>query len=139
MFKHILVPIDLSDRNTRTLRMARALAVGSGARVTLLHVVQRVPNISVQEMRPFYHRLLQASRKKLAATAALFAGKGLAVRSEVLIGEPARQIVRLASARRADLVIMGSHKVDPTRRTRGWGTTSYKVGIFCQCPILLVK
>ena len=139
MFKHILVPIDLSDRNTRALRTARTLAMGSGARVTLLHVVQRVPNISVQEMRPFYRRLLATSRKKLAATAELFAAKGLAVRSEVLIGEPARQIVRLASARRADLVVMGSHKVDPTRRTRGWGTTSYKAGIFCQCPILLVK
>ena len=139
MFKHILVPIDLSDRNTRTLRTARTLAAGSGARVTLLHVVQRVPNISVQEMRPFYQRLLQTSRKKLARTAELFAEKGLAVRSEVLIGEPARQIVRLATARKADLVVMGSHKVDPTRKTRGWGTTSYKVGIFCQCPILLVK
>ena len=40
---------------------------------------------------------------------------------------------------KADLVVMGSHKVNPARRNRGWGTTSYKVGIFCQCPILLVK
>ena len=65
--------------------------------------------------------------------------KGLAVRSKVLIGEPAREIMRLAAARRVDLVVMGSHTVDPARHTRGWGTTSYKVGIFCQCPILLVK
>jgi hypothetical protein len=29
----------------------------------------------------------------------------------------------------------------PTRKRRGmgWGTTSYKVGILCRCPILLLK
>ena len=32
---------------------------------------------------------------------------------------------------------MSSHKVDATGR--GWGTTSYKVGILCWCPVLLVK
>jgi hypothetical protein len=34
---------------------------------------------------------------------------------------------------------MGSHKVDPTSPGQGWGTTSYKVGIGCQCPVMLVK
>jgi len=33
-FKHILVPIDLSDRNARTLRVALMLASQSRARVT---------------------------------------------------------------------------------------------------------
>jgi nucleotide-binding universal stress UspA family protein len=139
MFRHILVPIDLSDRNTRALRTARDVATKSGARVTLLHVVQHVPNISIREMRPFYARLVAASRRKLERAAEPLAGQGLSVRSEVVIGDPAQQIVRLALARKADLVVMGSHKVDPTRRSRGWGTTSYKVGIFCQCPVLLVK
>src|SRR5262245_22339170 len=135
MFKHILVPIDLSDRNARTLRTARDVAAPSRARVTLLHVVQHVPNIPVREMRPFYERLLGTSKKRLARAAAAFASAGVTVRSEVVIGDPARQIVRLAMLRKVDLVVMGSHKVDPSRRTRGWGTTSYKVGIFCQCPV----
>jgi nucleotide-binding universal stress UspA family protein len=56
----------------------------------------------------------------------------------VRIGAPAAEIVRAASRKRVDLVIMGSHRVRPGRMG-GWGTTSYKVGIFCQCPILLVK
>lgn len=40
--------------------------------------------------------------------------------------------------KRVDLLVMGSHKVKP-RPGQGWGTTSYEVGILCQCPILLVK
>ena len=140
MFKHILVPIDLSDRNARTLRTALALATQSRARVTLLHVVQQVARIPLGEMRPFYRRLTGTSRRRLAVAAKPFTANGITVRTEVPIGEPAREIIRLAQARKADLVVMGSHKVRPVRGgTPGWGTTSYKVGIFCQCPILLVK
>lgn len=140
MFKHILVPIDLSDKNARTLRTALALAAQSRARVTLLHVVQRVAHIPIEEMRPFYRRLVATSRRRLAEAARPFTAEDLSVRTEVLVGEPADEVVRLALAKKADLVVMGSHKVDPARRgNRGWGTTSYKVGIFCQCPILLVK
>jgi nucleotide-binding universal stress UspA family protein len=139
MFKHILVPIDLSDRNARPLRTALDLATRSGARVTLLHVVHHVANIPFREMRAFYQRLVTTSKRRLGRVAEPFAAKGLTVRSEVLIGEPAHQIVRVAGARKVDLVVMGSHKIDPTGRSRGWGTTSYKVGIFCPCPILLVK
>ena len=139
MFKHILVPIDLSDKNARTLRTARMLATQSRARVTLLHVVQHVAHLPLGEMRPFYRRLVATSKRRLAEAARPFVAEGLSVRTEVLVGEPGREVVRLAIVRKADLVVIGSHKVNPARRNRGWGTTSYKVGIFCQCPILLVK
>lgn len=92
MFKHILVPIDLSERNARALAAAKR-----------------------------------------------FLARRVAVRTELTIGEPAREIVRLATKRRADLVVIGSHKVRPGRPATGWSTTSYKVGVFCRCPILLVK
>ena len=139
MFKHILVPIDLSDQNARTLRTALDLAGSNHARVTLLHVVHRVAKIPYREMRVFYQRLVATSKRQLILAAGPFVAEGLAVRSEVLIGEPAREILRVAAARGVDLVVMGSHAVNPALHTRGWGTTSYKVGIFCQCPILLVK
>jgi nucleotide-binding universal stress UspA family protein len=57
----------------------------------------------------------------------------------VCIGEPAREIVKTAATKKIDLIVMGSHKVAPGPPSAGWGTTSYKVGIFCRCPILLVK
>ena len=139
MFKHILVPVDLSDRNARTLRTALELAVQNRARVTLLHVVHHVANLPVDEMRAFYRRLVKTSEGRLQQAARRFAARGVAIRAEVCIGEPASQIVRIAGARKVDLTVMGSHKVAATRRSRGWGTTSYKVGILCPCPILLVK
>jgi nucleotide-binding universal stress UspA family protein len=137
MFKHLLVPIDLSDRNARLLTVALALARIGGARVTLLHVVQRIADTPPRELQAFYRKLEQKSRRKLDVAARRFVAGGVPVRTAVVIGEPAREIVRASVASRVDLVVMGSHKVRPG--SRGWGTTSYKVGIACQCPILLVK
>ena len=139
MFARILVPIDLSDRNARPLKMALALARQTRASVTLFHVVQQVPRLTPGEMRAFYDRLLGTSRQKLACAAKPFAAIGIVVGCEVCVGEPAREVVRAAARGRADLIVMGSHKLNPKRRGGGWGTTSYKVGILCRCPILLVK
>ena len=38
-----------------------------------------------------------------------------------------------------DLIVLGSHTIEPGNAARGWGTTSYKVGLLCRCPVLLVK
>jgi nucleotide-binding universal stress UspA family protein len=117
-----MVPVDLSDRNERALRTALGLARERGGRVTLFHVIQRVSGIT---------RLRRTARK--------FAERGLDVRTEVRVGDPPAEIIRATLRERVDLVVMGSHKVRRGDRKEGWGTTSYKVGIFCQCPILLVK
>jgi nucleotide-binding universal stress UspA family protein len=139
MFEHILVPIDLSDRNTRTLAVAAALAERVRARVTLLHVVHRVRHIAAGELAGFYRRLEALSRRRLERAARPLVVRGLRVRTEVIVGEPATAIVAAAARRRANLIVMGSHRIVPGRPGRGWGTTSYKVGILCRCPVLLVK
>jgi nucleotide-binding universal stress UspA family protein len=109
------------------------------ARVTLLHVIQRVPDLPFGELRDFYERLETASVGKLVPVARRFAARRVRVDTEVCIGEPARDIVRVAAKHAIDLIVMGSHKVRVGRPAAGWGTTSYKVGVFCRCPILLVK
>jgi universal stress protein A len=47
--------------------------------------------------------------------------------------------VRFAIANEADLIVLASHRVNPSAVDRDWGTISYKVGILAQCPVLLVK
>jgi nucleotide-binding universal stress UspA family protein len=139
VFSRILVPTDLTDGAARSLKLALALARDSRATVTLVHVVQQVPGLPPGEMQAFYDRLIKRSRSRLAGTAKFFAAQGITVRSRVVIGEPAQEIVRAAAVARADVIVIGSHMVNPKRRGRGWGTISYKVGILCRCPILLVK
>jgi nucleotide-binding universal stress UspA family protein len=139
MFKHILVPIDLSGRNEGTLAATLQLAQQSRARVVLLHVIQRIEHVPLPEIRAFYEKLERAARKKMVAVARKLAARGVDVRATVLVGTPAREIVRYAAANGVDLIVLGSHKLDLSRPSRGWGTTSYKVGVLCQCPVRLVK
>ena len=139
MFRRVLVPVDLSDRNARALRTALELARPRRARVTLLHVIQQVADAPVKELAPFYRRLVTASERRLAHAARPFTGAGCRVTTEVCIGQPAREILRTAARMRADVIVMGSHRVRPGRPASGWGTTSYKVGLLCPSPILLVK
>ena len=139
MFKHILVPMDLSSGNRHALRVALALAVAFRARVTLLHVIQQVADTEVSELRDFYRRLVQTSERKLDRAARPFARRGVPLSTEVRIGEPAAEIVKAGARRPAGLIVMASHGLKPRRPAGGWGTTSYKVGLLCRCPILLVK
>jgi nucleotide-binding universal stress UspA family protein len=139
MFKHILVPIDLSDRNERTLRIAVELARIKQSRVTLLHVIQGIAGVSTRELRNFYKTLEQRSQRSLTRAAKRFVDAEVAVRAIVVIGDPAREIIKAATARKVTLIVMGSHRVMPGRPGQGLGTISYKVGIGCPCPILLVK
>src|SRR3990172_7240707 len=144
MFAHILVPIDLRDRNARALRTALELArrpppARAGRtppRVPLPHVGQSVPNLPPAGLSAFYARLARAATRKLESVARRFAGAGVRVRTELCVGEPAREIVRAAARRRADLVVLGSHRVRPGRPAPGLGTTRYQVAIFFTCPIL---
>jgi nucleotide-binding universal stress UspA family protein len=138
MFDHIVVPLDLSQRNKQALTTARSLAERLGARVTLLHVVQTLARVPAGEMPAFYRRLTLMSERRLTREARKFTEAGIRVRVEVCTGDPAGEIVRRTRGRRADLIVMASHRIDPKHPT-GWGTTSYKVGILSQCPILLVK
>jgi nucleotide-binding universal stress UspA family protein len=137
--RHLLVPLDLSDRNERVLSAASALATGAGARVTLLHVIHRVPGLPARELAGFYGDLRRKSERSLARAAARLARAGLRVRALVRLGDPATEIVRVADRLRVDLVVVGSHRVSPARPRSGFGTTSYKVALRCQRPILLVK
>lgn len=139
LFRHVLVPVDLSQRNERTLRMVLALALQWRSRVTLFHVVQRVSALAPDELAAFYRKLVERSERELRRAVRAFTDQAIDARTEVRVGEPATEIVRATLRGAVDLVVMGSHRVRPGSRQRGWGTTSYKVGIFCQCPILLVK
>ena len=57
MFKKILVPVDLSDTHQQALEIAAQLANEGGGQVTLLHVVEVIPGLWVEEERDFYDRI----------------------------------------------------------------------------------
>jgi len=139
MYRHILVPVDLSDRNLRALEAAAELAAASGARVTLVHVIETIEDAAVEEFEDFYRRLEEKAEASLGPWVERIAARGVEVGKRILYGRRTEQIVRCADAEQADLIVLTSHRVDLDRLGGGWGTISYQVAVFADCAVLLVK
>jgi nucleotide-binding universal stress UspA family protein len=137
LFHSILVPVDFTPKNRRSLRVAAELARQAGATITLLHVIEKVELVPDRELRGFYRKLEARARRQLAAMADALAEKGCTVRRRILRGSRVAEIVRSAAG--MDLVLLASHRLGRRRPHRGWGTLSYRVAILAPCPVLLVK
>ena len=135
-FRHILVPTDLTERTEKALQLAGKLASSDGARVTLVHVIETIDGMQFDELKPFYERMERKARTTLAGR--IPEGATHAATS-VVFGRRAEEIVSFATANGVDLIVLASHRVNPSMVDRDWGTISYKVGILAQCPVLLVK
>jgi len=137
LFLRILIPIDLTDKNRSALTLARELAEHSGSTIRLLHVIERIEHISAASLRSFYRRLERVAESKMRSLAKEFFDESPLL--QVLYGRTTETIVKFAVKHRVDLIVLSSHRVDTRHPERGWATTSHKVAILAQCPVLLVK
>ncbi len=139
MFHKIVIPLDLTDKHHKALATAVELAGTSGAEVALVHVIELIPGMPVEEEKDFYDRLEQAAREHLERWARLPAERKVAVRREVFFGNRAVEVLRFARDSGADLVILTAPAVEPSQPAAALGSLSYKIGVFSPCPVLLVK
>jgi nucleotide-binding universal stress UspA family protein len=138
MFMKILVPLDLTDKHRQALAIARELAQQSGGEVTLLHVIEVIAGLSMDEESGFYSRLERAARAHLQRQGASLADHKIALQHEILYGNRAQEIARYATEAQAGLIVLTAPRIEPQDPT-SWGSMSYKVGILARCPVLLVK
>lgn len=139
MFHEILVPVDLSEKNREAIERALALGAPGGGRVVLLHVIETLQDVAFEEAEDFYRSLEKRARERLDAWQAEFGDRGCAVESEIVFGHRAREIVNRARQRSAELVVLGTHRVDPYRPGGGLGTISHLVALLAPCDVLLVR
>ena len=136
MFHRIIVPTDLTSASQRAVDLALALASPQDAQVTLLHVVELIPNLGDHELRTFYDRLERDARDGLRNLAAHAHVPGrVEIVQELVFGRRADEIVKMAKERDADLVIL-QHSQDSHPLL---GSISYKVSVLSPCTTLLLK
>ena len=139
MFRHILIPLDFTKKNTAAINVAVELAKQNDSRVTLLHVIETIEYAEEGEFESFYKMLQERAQKQLTAFASRFAETDIPVDQEIVMGKTASGILNFAAQEAVDLVVLSSHKVRVDEAPKGWATLSYQVSILCQCPVLLVK
>jgi nucleotide-binding universal stress UspA family protein len=143
LFRTIVCPVDFSEASLAALRHGLKLAEESGAEITVLHVLEwlvedepgaRIAGFDVPEFRRYMEK---DAREKLHRAVPEEARHWCRPREEVVGGRPWREILRVAEARQADLVVMGvrgRHPVDIVL----FGSTTHHVVRGARCPVLVV-
>jgi nucleotide-binding universal stress UspA family protein len=139
VFNHILVPVDFTEKNQAAITAAQQLARNSGARISLLHVIEFIDFPDDDEMSKFYEKLEKRSEQELDNLLSLFADDEIDVTVDTVVNNRSKGIVLYAVDHDVDLIVMSSHPPDAEKRNAGWATISYQVSALCPCSIMLVK
>ena len=136
--KKILVPIDFSESSVAALRCARALAEGGKTQVILLNVVEEPGSFRILDEVGQQHTCHTQRAKRLQELADRELGLQVAAQFEVCEGKPSEEIVRFASKRRVDLIVVGRHEHHSLWH---WlrGHTARQLSQKAPCPVLLLQ
>ena len=149
MYKKILVPLDGSKLAECVLPHAEELAKGCDtAKVILVSVTERVQGYRAfedpsqplgQQLAPeaFGKKEKQAQRY-LGRIAKAMKAKGINVDIEVLLGDPAKEIVSYAEHPGCDIIVMSSHGRSGFSKW-AYGSVADKIFRASCVPILMVR
>lgn len=145
MYQEILVPLDGSELAESALPHARALAKAFDGRITLISILEPVFVLSQPSMIGPVISVSgnieeeQASvREYLDTIAGNLKKEGIDVRTAILQGDPASEIVDYAAANHEDIIVMSTHGRSGIQRWV-YGSVADRVLRSATSPVLLVR
>lgn len=143
LFGRILCGVDFSDASRRAVEYGLSLAQEAKAHVTLLHVVEWLPDESFSKYPQFdvdhYRRTLMTdARAKLEELVPEDARNWCEPDTKLLSGKPYQEILRAAAGERSDLIVLGVHGRGPVDRML-FGSTTQAIVRQAACPVLSIR
>ncbi len=140
-YRSILVGVDFSAPSRMALARARDLAERLGARLEVVHVVERLKpalpfsSKNRETVRGLQREIAERARERLTH----FVGSsGASVRTRVLTGVADRALLAYAERSRADLVVLANRGHSALEELL-IGSTAERVLRHAQLPVLLVS
>jgi nucleotide-binding universal stress UspA family protein len=138
MYRSILVAVENSPADRTILTHVRELASLTGAELLLVHVADGWAARHFDELKLRESEEMKADRAYLNRLAAELSASALKVTTELAMGDPATELIRLCAERKVDLIAMSTHGhrflQDLLR-----GTTVDKVRHLVRIPVLLLR
>jgi len=149
MYQKILVPLDGSKLAECALPYVEELAKGCGTEeVILVSVTERVQGYRVFDdstqmrgqrlIREAVGKKQEQAQRYLNRIAKAMKAKGLSVDTEVLLGDPAEEIVSYAKHPGCDIIVISSHGRSGISRW-AFGSVADKIFRASTIPILMVR
>jgi nucleotide-binding universal stress UspA family protein len=145
LFKRILCATDFSDASLRALDHAVSLAQDAAAHLMLVHVVEVTPappgeSEHIAESRSLGAYVAAAAQdraERLQRVLSDSVRSRCAADTKVAIGKASREILRLASEDRSELIVLGAHG----HGVNEWlfGSAAHQIVRQAVCPVLTVR
>jgi len=141
MLKSILVAFDGSEQSRKAFNFALEMSrhcTGALPEITVVSVAQPPEPIDIVEMDAIidsatqhYEELFKGLREKAKA-------EGVDIKTEIVVGHPADQIIKYAAEKKSDMVILGHLGKS---KIANWllGSVSKRVSSYAPCTVTIVK
>jgi len=144
--KNILCPTDFSEPSYEALKAADELAAHFGA---VLHIVNVVPLVPIVEapigvesasfnVASYQQELESQSNKSLKSLVDQKVTKGVNTVTTVLIGNASGEVMRYATDKSMDLIVIATHGLSGWRRFIS-GSTTEQIVRQASCPVLTIR
>jgi len=135
----ILLATDGSKDAAAATAFLRELPVPASSKLCVMTAVS-FPTFAFepQPVREFKSSVLEDARRVVDEARARLAPRGFDIETDVVIGSPKDEILRIARERNADLVVLGARGLGRIKRFL-LGSVSLAVARHATCPVLVVK
>lgn len=150
-FGKILVPTDGSRAARKALFEAIVIARKVGARIHIIAVVdpgEFPPGMLLgllkkdrqlsDSIAKFMATVKTQTRREALADVAMCKSEGVYAAYDILAGRPVEMILKYASGKKIDLIVLGSQGLHGLNKIRAMGSVSRKISELANCPVMLV-
>ena len=109
MYKKILIPLENSAADKAILEHIRPLATMNGSSLLLMHVADGWVARNFNQLKLAESEEMKIDRAYLEKVAAELQAEGFSVATELALGNPPEEIIKVAEAGRCDLIAMAGH------------------------------
>jgi nucleotide-binding universal stress UspA family protein len=151
MLTKILVPHDGTEISNRAFERATEFAKAFNTEILLLHVIQDIPvpsslllgndRILISKAKRSISKELEKGWNKMVQekiVGVMSKDDKIKVRSEVIVGSPADEIIRFARANKIDMIIVGSRRLETISKIKALGSVARKVSEAAECPVMII-
>ena len=151
MIAKILVPHDGTEISNRAFERATEFAKASNTNILLLHVIQDIPvppslllgndKMLISKAKRSIAKELEKGWNKMVQEkiiGKMSKDEKIKIRSEVVVGSPAEEIIRFANTNKIDMIIVGSRRLETISKIKALGSVARKVSEIAECPVMII-
>jgi nucleotide-binding universal stress UspA family protein len=137
-FRRILVGYDGSAPSERALEVGLSIANTLNSKVEVLSVIQAPEPSTSAELHAVLDNARQHYETALRRMSNVANDNGIEVKTDVVVGHPAEQLIQRAEQTHADLVVVGRRGISKFKNLV-MGSVSERVLTYAPCPVLVTR